>query len=104
VNPIVFHRAARAELDESVAHYEAQREGLGLDLLASVESAITRIQRMPTLFPVHKQTEFQKCLLGRFPFTVFFLERADSIWVAAVAHQKRRPDYWSRRKPSKRDR
>jgi hypothetical protein len=31
---------------------------------------------------------------------VYYVELDDAIWIAAVAHQKRRPGYWTRRKPA----
>jgi hypothetical protein len=38
-------------------------------------------------------------LLKRFPYTVYYLELDHSIWIAAVAHQQRRPGYWSQCRP-----
>jgi toxin ParE1/3/4 len=36
--------------------------------------------------------------LARFPYTIHYAEIDDMIWIAAVAHQKRWPGYWSKRK------
>jgi hypothetical protein len=33
------------------------------------------------------------------PVTVFFLELDEAIWIAAIAHDKRKPDYWVLREP-----
>ncbi len=40
----------------------------------------------------------RKRVLGRFPFTIHFRFDAREIVIMAVAHQKRRPGYWSRRR------
>ena len=37
--------------------------------------------------------------LERFPYLIFFLELPDCIWLAAVAHGAREPDYWKHRTP-----
>jgi toxin ParE1/3/4 len=97
VKPIVFHPNAEQELEEAIARYEAQRTGLGLALSAEVESAVGMIQNHPGMHPQHKETDYRKCVLRRFPYNIFYREREDSIWIIAVAHQKRKPDYWARR-------
>jgi toxin ParE1/3/4 len=98
VKPVVVHSAARAELDEAMGFYESRASGLGLDLEAKVERAVVAIQRNPESWPRHKRTAFRKAFVERFPFTLFYLDLADNIWIVAVAHGSRRPDYWSRRK------
>jgi hypothetical protein len=47
VKPIVFHGAARAELDEAIGFYENCARGLGKDLQAKVEEAVDKIRRRP---------------------------------------------------------
>jgi len=43
--------------------------------------------------------EFRACPLKRFPYTIFYIDLDEQIWVGAVAHQSRRPGYWARRRP-----
>lgn len=99
MKPIVFHPEAEVDLYTSMAYYEAQQRGLGGDLRREVEAAASRIREHPRSFPLHLESGTRKCLVRRFPYSVFFLELEDTIWIAAVAHQKRRPDYWSHRRP-----
>ena len=96
--PVLFHRDARSELDEAIAYYEQQSEGLGLDLLNEVQSAVSDISRSPRRWPPHRITPFRKYLLNRFPYVIFYMERDGAIWIAAIPHQKRRPNYWRRRR------
>lgn len=98
MKPIRFHQSAIAELDEAIAYYEEQRVGLGLDLNTEVERAVNRIQENPAIGAHHKNTQFQFSLVRRFPFVVFYRELDETIWIVAIAHGKRRPDYWSRRR------
>lgn len=98
MKPVIFHDEANAELQGAIAFYEALRQGLGRDLLREVEKAVVQIQRNPGMFSIHRE-DIRKCIVRRFPYTIFFQELDDAIWIAAVAHQKRRPDYWSGRVP-----
>lgn len=97
MKPIIFHREARAELDGAIAFHEGRKLGLGLDLLEQVQSAHARIEENPLLYPRYKHTEFRKCVVKQFPFTLFYQDMETCIWIAAIAHQSRRPDYWINR-------
>jgi plasmid stabilization system protein ParE len=99
VKPAVFHPKARAELDKEVEYYQARRPGLGLDFAAEIRRAVRRIRRFPGIGAPYKQTNYRKLVVPRFPFNVFYLVQPDHVWIAAVAHQKRRPDYWAGRVP-----
>jgi toxin ParE1/3/4 len=98
VKPVVIHSEAIAELDSAVAYYEDQRIGLGLDCLAEVEQSLDRIQRNPNLGTGYKVPGLRRYVLQRFPFLIFYAELREFIWVVAIAHGKRRPDYWKRRR------
>jgi toxin ParE1/3/4 len=41
----------------------------------------------------------RKSSVRRFPYVVFYLDLEEYIWIAAVAHQRRRPGYWVYRTP-----
>jgi len=54
---------------------------------------------MPQAFaPVDDQGS-REHWLHRFPYTVYYVESDDRIWIAAIAPQRRRPGYWSGRGP-----
>jgi len=97
VKPLLVHPQAKAELDGAIAWYESKVPGLGLDFLASIEQALQRIQQTPQAWPPHVDSRFRKYLVERFPYSIFYMERPNAIWIAALAHAKRRPDYWKRR-------
>jgi toxin ParE1/3/4 len=97
VTALDFHPGARADLDAAVDYYDKQRKGLGLDFLSATERAATRISQNPLSFPLYQGTSIRRCVLRRFPYSIFFLPEDDIIWIVAIAHQKRRPDYWKHR-------
>jgi len=93
-----FHRLARAELDEAVGYYERCRPGLGMDFQAEVEHVIGRIKNNPASGALYRNSLVRACILRRFPYVIYHKEIADVVWVLAVAHGKRRPSYWARRR------
>jgi toxin ParE1/3/4 len=99
MKPVVFHRRAAEELDDAMAYYESQREGLSLSFETEVERAVQLIQDHPERWAAYKDTAYRMCSLKRFPYVVYYLELGQNIWIAAVAHQKRKPGYWSQRRP-----
>jgi len=99
VKRVVLHSEARAELTQAVAYYEEQTPGLGLDFLFAVERAVAQIQENPHFGARYKDTEFRNFVIRRFPYVIFYTEWEEAIWVVAVAHGKRRPDYWRTRRP-----
>jgi toxin ParE1/3/4 len=99
VKPLDYHAGAEADLDEGIAYYENQKSGLGLEFQAEVEESTSQIQRSPKAFSPYGTEGLRKRVLDRFPYTIFYLEMDDRIWIAAVANQRRRPDYWAGRLP-----
>ncbi len=93
-----IHRLARAEWDQAIAYYEKQQAGLGVDFQTEVDDTLDRIQQNPGLGAPYKNTEYRVLLVHRFRYAVVNLETDDAISVMAIAHQRRRPGYWSRRK------
>ena len=96
---VIFHAEAEVDLREAIAYYETQRKGLGRELRLEIEATTQRLQRNPKLYPLHDRRGTRKAVVHRFPYTIFFAELEDSLWVAAVAHHKRRPSYWRKRRP-----
>jgi toxin ParE1/3/4 len=99
MKPVIFDSEADKEFRAAASYYEEQRAGLGDEFATQVEQAVERIAQMPQAFPGHGASGLRKCHLRRFPYTLFFLELEDRIWIAAVAHQRRRPGYWLHRQP-----
>lgn len=99
MKPLGFHSEAEEELEAAIAYYDSQRAGLGREFQTIIEEATQRIQENPQLYGVYEDTDFRVCVVKRFPYLLFYQELEDRIWIAAVAHQKRRPDYWIRRTP-----
>ena len=99
MKPFTLHADAEAELGEALEYYEMQRAGLGRAFRLEFEAALARIRQDPQLYAVEDESGVRFCPLRRFPYTLAYLDLGDHIWLAAVAHQRRRPGYWRRRHP-----
>lgn len=88
-----FLEIAQRELDEAVAHYNAESSGLGGAFVLETVAAIERIRRFPLAWhPLG--AEVRRCLLRRFPYGLIYCLEGDGILILAVAHTHREPDYW----------
>ncbi len=76
--------------------YERQERGLGSEFLEDVQRAIDRLLRNPELGQSISPV-FRRTLLPRFPFSMIYCFEPGGLLIVAVAHQRRRPGYWSGR-------
>ncbi len=93
---IRFAELANDELVDACDWYEQQQTGLGLRFKDAVRDAAQRIARTPLLFPVDLE-DVRRYVMNRFPYTLRYVLRVDEVWVVAVSHHHRRPDYWAER-------
>lgn len=94
--PVSFRRAARAEIIEATARYEAQRPGLGVEFVTEIDRCVALAAEQPLLYAVvHKDT--RRVTARRFPYSVYFRTATDRIVVLAVFHGSRNPAIWQRR-------
>jgi plasmid stabilization system protein ParE len=91
-----FHPAALREVEAAQAWYEERSLLAASAFLRGLSVAVQRIQQTPHRYPV-SEAGTRRLLVDRFPFTIHYRETADTLTIVAVAHQKRRPGYWSGR-------
>lgn len=97
---VSWHPSARRELVEAASFYDGEAQGLGEVFLDLVEAGVERLQARPrsgrAVFGEIRQT-----LVARFPYGIVYrLDTSDPghLYVLAIAHLKRRPRYWAKRK------
>jgi plasmid stabilization system protein ParE len=93
---IRFHPHARSELRAARNWYFERSPLSALTFAQTVDRAISRMTDTPHAFP-RADHGTRKFVLHRFPFNIFYQIRETEIVIVAVAHQKRRPGYWSGR-------
>jgi plasmid stabilization system protein ParE len=84
---------AHSEIDDAREFYNLQKDGLGDDFKYDVFLAITNIATFPNLYP-NINTNVKRCLLHRFPYSIFYAIREQSVVILSVAHQHRKPRYF----------
>ena len=91
-----MHPEAREEFLAAIDYYNAAEHGLGMAFYTEVESAIALIESYPDLW-----TEIgggiRRCLVRRFPFAILYSREAGHVFVYAIMHTKREPNYWRNR-------
>jgi len=91
-----FHREAEEEFLGAIDYYEERGENLGLDFAVEVHAAIARATEHPKAWPV-VEGEVRRSLTTRFPYGVLYSQEPDGIFILAVMHLHRGPDYWKHR-------
>lgn len=93
---------AKADFQSAANWYNKEREGLGDEFLDELFSAISDIEADPLRFArvgiARTKREVRSYSLKRFPYSIIYERVDDGFTVIAVAHAKRRPSYWLRRK------
>jgi plasmid stabilization system protein ParE len=89
--------AAAEELREAAKFYADRADRtLGLSLIAEFERALNFLAINPELGAVWRGTA-RRFPLRRFPYNLVYQIKPDELRVIALAHQRRRPGYWSKR-------
>ena len=93
-----FHPDARAELLDAATYYEGQAAGLGGQFVDEAHRVVDVLAASPGLgAPVVGERALRRWPFHRFPYYVIYRSVGDSLVVLAVAHERRRPRYWSGR-------
>ena len=90
-----FEREALAEYRDATLRYAEQRAGLGEEFIQAVETAMDAVCANPEKFqPVGDGLRIYR--MKRFPYFLFYGHQSDQhhVVIYAVAHHRRRPDYW----------
>lgn len=88
--------SARAELEEAFDFYQGRQPGLGDELTADYELAVTEILRNPSIGR-RLAGGVRRWSFHQFPYALIYQIRPDFILIVAVAHFRRKPGYWRKR-------
>lgn len=99
---VFWHSLARRELFEASDFYDAESAGLGDIFLDAVENGVAVLKAQPGLGNLIRR-ETRRFVIARFPYSIVYrVDRGTGIEEArlvilAIAHQRRRPQYWAGR-------
>lgn len=91
-----MHPDAREEFLAAIDYYNEAEPGLGMAFYSEVEAAIGLIENYPDLW-TEIGDSIRRCLVRRFPFAVLYSKEAERIFIYAIMHTKRAPNYWRNR-------
>lgn len=89
-----FHPAAEAEFLELVGYYESRVPGLGDALVGEFEALVNLVCESPQAWQVEAEPDIRRAPLHRFPLSLIYREQGHIIQILAIAHERRRPQYW----------
>lgn len=92
-----IHPDALDELKSALGWYSERSKTAAFNFIAEIDQAIDNIAESPSRWP---QGEYgtRKFTLRRFPFAIIYRETETSIQIVAIAHGRRQPGYWKKRR------
>lgn len=94
---IIFVPEAQGEFLDAISYYEEAREGLGQRFKDETDRCILWMAEHSRLYRV-RAGGYRRINLRAFPYYIPFIIRGSTLWVLAVAHSARKPDYWITRR------
>lgn len=93
---VVYHPLADQELTAAALFYHHQAHGLGGEFLDEVGRTEDLLLRFPEAGR-QLRGAIRRVAVRRFPFDLIYEVQGEDLQVLAVAHQRRKPGYWSKR-------
>ena len=90
---MIFHPEALKEFSNAAIYYEEQSAGLGFRFVDAIESGFRQVERSPITWRCIRG-DIRRFLVKAFPFGIVYAPIEDEIFVLAIMHLKREPDYW----------
>ena len=91
-----FHPEAATELKEAVFYYENCQIGLGRQLNHEIKVAAQLITAHSLAWTI-LATNIRRILIRRFPYALLYTIKQNEIYILAVMHLNREPNYWQQR-------
>jgi plasmid stabilization system protein ParE len=88
---------ARRELRDAADYYEQEQIGLGRRLWHEVAEHVAWL-RLHADVPRLRAGGYRRVNLRVFPYYIAYVTRGEVLWILAIAHTHRRPEYWIDRK------
>jgi hypothetical protein len=84
------------EFRDAILWYDQQLHGLGDRFGSAVKETVFRIQSFPEASTVDADG-FRRVYVKGFPYKLIYKIVDDQIWIVAVAHGHRMPEFWKDR-------
>lgn len=91
---VEFHPAAAAEFHAAVEYYEAALPELGRRFYQAARHASELASEHPEAGSPRAPSGVRKIVVVGFPYDLVYWRRDEVVEVIALAHHRRRPNYW----------
>lgn len=93
---VSFNPEAVLETEAALDWYQDRSPRAANAFLYDLDHAITRIREAPEAWPLYGNT-CRRYIFPRFPFQIIYRNVDNTIQIIAVAHGRRKPNYWKER-------
>ena len=90
---VLFHPEARLELAQAMEYYRAISPTLGREFYEEFKLVIRDVMDFPEASRQVSAIGVRRKQMNRFPYGLLYVIDPDAIYVVAVAHERRHPDY-----------
>ena len=90
---VIFHPGASEDYAAAFAWYYSRGTALASDFEREIERGIRLISQNPLRWPSY-DNERRRLIVRKFPYSIIYELHVEDVVVLAVAHGKRKPDYW----------
>jgi plasmid stabilization system protein ParE len=90
----IYHPHARQELNDAANHYDSIDLKLGDDFLEEIDDCISRILIFPLAWAKVRHGSVRRCRTHRFPYSLIYDLEENQVFILAVMHESREPNYW----------
>ncbi len=92
-----FHPDASRDVEDGLAFYLDRSLIAAERFLSEIEAALALVAEAPERWPLCRAGT-RRYVMSAFPYSIVYRATTDEIQVFAVAHAKRRPQYWTKRR------
>jgi plasmid stabilization system protein ParE len=90
---LVVRDDARRELFEARDYYDEQRHGYGERFVEAIEAEFALLLQFPEIGR-RLRKNVRRRNISRWPYGIVYMLDRDEVIIIAIAHHRRRPDYW----------
>ena len=93
---ILFDELASLEYQDAIEFYELEVQGLGLRFKEEIKRALRNLIKFPDMGSIEK-ADIRRCILHKFPYKILYSNEGELLYIIAIAHMHRAPNYWINR-------
>jgi len=90
---IRFHPEAQSDLQSAQSWYRERSQIAAQAFVTEVLRGLKSIAESPEAWPQTRANE-RRFVLTRFPYSIIYRTRETDVFITAIAHHRRLPDYW----------